>query len=74
MVAKLRRMARFVPFHRIYHSVELTIIAFIAAVVGLAVGELFVSQILVTVLLPLSVLAIIGHFVAIMTSSRVRAA
>jgi phosphatidylglycerophosphate synthase len=73
MVAQLRRMARFVPFHRIYHSVELTIIAFIAAVVGLAVGELLVSQILVTVLLPLSVLAIIGHFVAIMTSSRVRA-
>ena len=74
VVAKLRRMARFVPFHRIYHSVELTIIAFIAAVVGLAVGELQVSQILVAVLLPLSVFAIIGHFVAIMTSSRVRAA
>ncbi len=74
MVAKLRRLARFVPFHRIYHSVELTIIAFIAAVIGLAVGELHVSQVLVAVLLPLSILAIIGHFVAIMTSSRVRAA
>lgn len=73
MVAKLRRLARFVPFHRIYHSVELTIIAFIAAVIGLAVGELHVSQVLVALLLPLSVLAIIGHFVAIMTSSRVRA-
>lgn len=74
MVAKLRRLARFVPFHRIYHSVELTIIAFVAAVIGLAVGELQISQVLVAVLLPLSVLAIIGHFVAIMTSSRVRAA
>lgn len=74
VVAKLRRMARFVPFHRIYHSVELTIIAFVAAVFGLVVGELHVSQVLVAVLLPLSVLAIIGHFVAIMTSSRVRAA
>jgi len=74
MVAKLRRLARFVPFHRIYHSVELTIIAFVAAVIGLAAGELHVSQVLVAVLLPLSVLAIIGHFVAIMTSSRVRAA
>ena len=73
MVAKLRSLARFVPFHRIYHSVELTIIAFIAAVIGLAVGELHVSQVLVALLLPLSVLAIIGHFVAIMTSSRVRA-
>lgn len=74
MVAKLRRLARFVPFHRIYHSVELTIIAFVAALFGLAVGELHVSQVLVALLLPLSVLAIIGHFVAIMTSSRVRAA
>lgn len=74
MVAKLRRLARFVPFHRIYHSVELTIIAFLAALVGVAFGQLVVSQILVAVLLPLSILAIIGHFVAIMTSSRVRAA
>lgn len=74
MVAKLRRLARFVPFHRIYHSVELTIIAFVAAVIGLAVGELHVSQVLLALLLPLSFLAIIGHFVAIMTSSRVRAA
>ena len=73
MVAKLRRMARFVPFHRIYHSVELTIIAFIAMLVGVFIGQLLVSQILVAVLLPLSILAIIGHFVAIMTSSRVRA-
>ena len=74
IVAKLRRLARFVPFHRIYHSVELTIIAFLAALVGVAIGQLVVSQILVAVLLPLSILAIIGHFVAIMTSSRVRAA
>ena len=74
MVAKLRRMARFVPFHRIYHSVELTIIAYLAMLVGIFVGQLLVSQVLVAVLLPLSVLAIIGHFVAIMTSSRVRAA
>ena len=73
MVAKLRRMARFAPFHRIYHSVELTIIAFIAMLVGVFIGQLLVSQILVAVLLPLSILAIIGHFVAIMTSSRVRA-
>jgi phosphatidylglycerophosphate synthase len=73
IVAKLRRMARFVPFHRIYHSVELTIIAFIAMLVGVFIGQLLVSQILVAVLLPLSILAIIGHFVAIMTSSRVRA-
>jgi phosphatidylglycerophosphate synthase len=74
LVATLRRMARFVPFHRIYHSVELTIIAFVAALIGIFVGQLLISQIVVAILLPLSILAIIGHFIAIMTSSRVRAA
>lgn len=74
VVAKLRRLARFFPFHRIYHSVELTIIAFIAAVVGVFVGQLVISQVLVAILLPLSLLALIGHFMAIMTSSRVRPA
>lgn len=73
LVARLRRLARFVPFHRMYHSVELTLVTFIAALVGLAIGGLLASQLLVVILLPLAVLAIVGHFVAIMSSNRVRA-
>ena len=73
LIAKLRRAARFVPFHRLYHSVELTLIAFAAAIVGLFAGQPLVDRIVVGTLLPLAVLALLGHFVAIMASRRVRA-
>ncbi|HEY5224710.1 MAG TPA: CDP-alcohol phosphatidyltransferase family protein [Microbacteriaceae bacterium] len=72
LVAKLRKAARFVPFHRLYHSVELTILAFVTAVVGLFVGQELASRVLVAVLVPLALLSLIGHFVAIMASNRVR--
>lgn len=73
LVATLRRAARFVPFHRLYHSVELTIIAFVAAIVGLFFEPLLIDRIVVLALLPLALLALVGHFVAIMASKRVRA-
>jgi phosphatidylglycerophosphate synthase len=73
LVAKLRRAARFLPFHRLYHSVELTILAFVAAIVGLFTPPLLADRVLVLGLLPLALLALLGHFVAIMASKRVRA-
>jgi len=73
LVATLRRAARFLPFHRLYHSVELTLIAFAAAVIGLFAGQPFVDRLVLAVLLPLAMLAVFGHFVAIMASRRVRA-
>ena len=73
MIAKLRRAARFVPFHRLYHSVELTILAFLAAIVGVFVGAEVADRALLIVLVPLALLALLGHFVAIMASRRVRA-
>ena len=73
LIATLRRAARFVPFHRLYHSVELTLIAFAAAVIGLVAGQPLVDRIVVLALLPLAALALVGHFVAIMASRRVRA-
>jgi phosphatidylglycerophosphate synthase len=79
LVARLRSVARFVPFHRLYHSVELTLIAFGAAVLGLiltaagAIGSpVEVTRWLVAALVPLSVLALAGHFIAILASKRVR--
>lgn len=71
-LARLKRIVRFVPFHRLYHSVELTIIIFIAAVVGLFAGQPEVNRIVLIALVPLAFLALIGHFVAIMASKRVR--
>ncbi|THG28788.1 CDP-alcohol phosphatidyltransferase family protein [Naasia lichenicola] len=80
LVARLRRAARFVPFHRLYHSVELTILAFVTAVIGgvlalagVADGEIIADRWLVGILAPLSLLALAGHFVAILASRRVRA-
>jgi phosphatidylglycerophosphate synthase len=73
MIAKLRRAARFVPFHRLYHSVELTILAFLAAIVGIFVGAEVADRALLMALVPLALLALLGHFVAIMASRRVRA-
>ena len=72
LVAKLRRLARFIPFHRLYHSVELTMLVFATAVVGLFLPEFVAERWLLLILLPLALLALIGHFVAIMASKRVR--
>ena len=72
LVAKLRRAAKFLPFHRIFHSVELTIMVFLASIVGLFLPHLLADRILLLALLPLAALALVGHFVAIMASRRVR--
>lgn len=72
-LATLRRAARFLPFHRLYHSVELTILAFVFALIALVAGHPLTDRVLVGALLPLAVLATAGHFLAIMSSKRVRA-
>ncbi|WP_066515230.1 CDP-alcohol phosphatidyltransferase family protein [Curtobacterium ammoniigenes] len=72
-LASLRRLARFLPFHRLYHSVELTMLAVVFGVVGIAIGQRPAFEILVAALLPLALLATVGHFVAILSSRRVRA-
>jgi phosphatidylglycerophosphate synthase len=73
LAAHLRRLARFVPFHRLYHSVELTLIAAAAAIVDLFVPGIRGTEIVLVALVPLAALAVVGHFIAIMKSSRVRA-
>jgi phosphatidylglycerophosphate synthase len=72
LIAGLRKAARFLPFHRLYHSVELTILIFLFSIVGLFIGATLADRILLSVLVPLSILAVIGHFVTIMASRRVR--
>jgi len=69
---KVRRLARFLPFHRLYHSVELTMLIFVAAVVGVFAGQPLVDRVVLSALVPLALLALVGHFVAIMASKRVR--
>jgi phosphatidylglycerophosphate synthase len=72
-LAFARRIVRFFPFNRIFHSVELTIIVFITAIVGLFIGSPFADKLLLAILVPLAALTIIGHFVAILSSRRLSA-
>ena len=71
-VRRLRSMARFLPFHRVFHSVELTLVALVAAVLDLVLGGLDGTQGLVAVLVPVALITIAGHLLAILTSSRLR--
>jgi phosphatidylglycerophosphate synthase len=71
-LARLRRLARFVPFHRLYHSIELSLLILVAALADLATGDLVVTRVLLLVLVPASLLAVAGHFLAIVSSARLR--
>ena len=73
LLRRLRRLARFVPFHRAYHSVELTLLAFVAAIVDAIVGGTSATQVLLTALVALGIVTVIGHLVAILGSSKLRA-
>ena len=69
---RVRSAARFVPFHRAYHSVELTLLALVAAVVDTALGDLAATRVLVAALAVLGVVTIVGHLASILSSSRLR--
>ena len=72
VMRRLRGLARFIPFYRLFHSVELTLVALGFGVLGIFIGQQVSSQWLLLIMTPLALLSLIGHFVAIMTSSRVR--
>ncbi|MGH8968523.1 MAG: CDP-alcohol phosphatidyltransferase family protein [Actinomycetes bacterium] len=71
-IATMRSMARIVPFHRSFHSVELTLLALVAGVVDAVGGDLDGTRSLVAVLVPLGAVTVAGHLTAILTSSRLR--
>lgn len=69
---RLRSAARFFPFHRAYHSVELTLLALVAAIGDALVGDLAVTRVLVAALAVFGLVTIVGHLAAILSSSRLR--
>jgi phosphatidylglycerophosphate synthase len=72
-IRRLRSLARFVPFHRAFHSVELTLLVLLAAIADLALsGVLPATRVLVVVLLSAAVVTVVGHVAAILTSSKLR--
>jgi len=68
----LRRVVRFVPFYRVFHSVEMTLIILVAAVGDAIVGDLSVTRGLLLVLLPLAIVATLGHAISVLASSRLK--
>jgi phosphatidylglycerophosphate synthase len=66
MIASIRSLFKFFPIHKIYHSVELSIIILIAAIFD------FLSESLLLLNLA-AFITVVGHLVAILTSSRLRA-
>jgi phosphatidylglycerophosphate synthase len=66
-----RRVARFIPFHRVFHSVELSLLILVAAVVD-AFTDGAATHALLTGLVAAAVITVIGHLAAILASSRLR--
>jgi phosphatidylglycerophosphate synthase len=66
-----RRLARVIPFHRVFHSVELSILVLIAAIVDLFVGGA-ATKVLLAALVVAACLTLVGHLIAVLASSRLR--
>jgi phosphatidylglycerophosphate synthase len=73
-LARLRSAARFLPVHRLYHSVEMTILAAAAAVADAAAGGLGTTRGLLVVLVVAAPVTLAGHLAAILSSSKLRPA
>jgi phosphatidylserine synthase len=67
----VRRLARMIPFHRVFHSVELSILVLIAAVVDLF-ADGAATRLLLAALVIAACLTLVGHLVAVLASSRLR--
>ena len=71
-LARVRRMVRYFPFNRIFHSVEMTILAFAAAIGDAVAGGLTVTRDLLLVMVGLGALTVVGHVLAILSSTKLR--
>ena len=67
----VRRLTRMIPFHRVFHSVELSILVLIAAVVDLS-ADGAATKLLLAALVIAACLTLVGHLVAVLASSRLR--
>lgn len=67
---RIRAVIRFVPFHRAYHSVELTLLSLVAAIVDFSMGSLGATQFLLAFLAVFGVLTVVGHVTAVLSSNR----
>ena len=71
-LAALRRAAGRLPFYRAFVAIEATFLALLAAIVDKVDGSLEGTQTLVIILIPVAAVTVVGHLLAILTSSRLK--
>lgn len=73
LVGRLRSLARFLPFHRMLHAVELSLVILVCAIISDLLGEPGLAEkLMIWILLPATVLVNVGHFIANMASTRLK--
>ena len=71
-LARIRRTLGFFPFFRAFVAIEATLLALVAALLDLALGDLEATRALVIALVPIAAITAAGHLLAILTSERLR--
>jgi hypothetical protein len=66
-----RRAARLIPFHRVFHSIEMALLILVAAVVDEFTGGV-ATKVLLAAMLASAVVTVIGHLAAVLASARLR--
>ncbi len=74
LIGRLRSLARFLPFHRLLHAVELSLLILVCSIISALAGAPgLAEEWMIWILLPACVLVNIGHFLSNMVSSRLKA-
>lgn len=71
-LSRLKAAARWLPAHKMLHSVELSLVILAAGIVDLLVGGLFGTRLLLGLLVPVTLAVTAAHLAAILTSKRLR--
>ncbi|HEU5484650.1 MAG TPA: CDP-alcohol phosphatidyltransferase family protein [Microlunatus sp.] len=71
LLRSARRVARFVPFHRVFHSVELSLLILVAAVLDLWTAGAATQWLLIG-LCAAAAVTLVGHLAAVLSSPRLR--
>ena len=71
LLRRARQLARFVPFHRVFHSVELSLLILVAAIVDVWLGGLATQWLLIGLVVAAAV-TLVGHLAAVLSSPRLK--
>jgi hypothetical protein len=72
LIRTLRRIARVLPFHKVFHSVELSLLILAAAVIDAVAGTTGATQVLLVGLVLAVAVTVVGHLFAVLSSARLR--